>query len=104
MVGMGDMIVIEGSQYGKSNTNDIMHVCANGKDWKGSRHVIGHDMKRRTSKVCLDYALVMIYAAVVALMFPFYPPIFFSSSTGSRVISGYVVSVLLSRSLRVTFQ
>ena len=70
---------------------------------KGSRYVMGHNTKRRTSKVALDYALVMINAAVIACHVSLLPLIFFSS-TGSRVISGYVVSVLLSRGLRDMFQ
>lgn len=57
---------------------------------KGSRHVMGNDMKRRTSKVALDYALVMINAAIIAYHVSLPLLLFFSSSTGSRVISSYV--------------
>ena len=98
------MIVIEGSQCEKSNTNDIMHVCADGKDWKGSRHVMGHDMKRRTSKVCLDDALVMIYAALVVIMFPFYPQSFSLLQQAHQSFLVTSFSVLSSRGLGDMFQ
>ena len=99
-------VVIEGFRYGKSNINDIMHVCADVKDGKGSRHVMGNDRKRRTSKVALVYALVMINAAVIAYHVFLLPSIFFSpsssssSSSGLRGISGPVVSVFVITRLK----
>ena len=62
---------------------------------------MGNDTKRRTSKVALDYALVMIYAAAVAYHVSLLPLIFFSSSRGSRVISDYIhFDVVITRPKR----